>query len=179
VNASPIETARLRFRLPVMDDLGRLAALQADPEMMRYYHTTRTREETRESIERRIRHHEEHGYGLWALELKETGEYVGNAGLIEQELDGEPFTEIGWFVDRRFWGRGLATEAARASRDWAFANLDRERLVSFIVAENLASVSVAQKIGMTYWKKAEWKGYEVSVYSIARIAWRESSSFMS
>ena len=68
------------------------------------------------------------------------------------------------------WG-WFSAEAARASRDWGFKHLERDRLFSFIVPENLSSVRVAQKMGMTWWKAATFEGKEVSVYSITRREW--------
>jgi len=166
-----IETDRLILRLHTPEDAQPLFALQSDDEMMRHYPSKKTSiEDSREWIEWCLSHHEQHGYGLWALELKETGGFVGNCGLLKQNLDDELLTEIGYFVDKRYWGEGLATEAALASREWGFTHLDVPRLVSFIAPENLASIRVAQKTGMSWWKSGTFKGMEIGVWSITRRA---------
>ncbi len=84
------------------------------------------------------------------MEEKESGTFVGFAGLSYQEdwPEGEHKTEVGWRLDRAFWGRGLATEAARASVDYGFENLRPERIISIIQPGNVASCRVAEKAGL-------------------------------
>ncbi len=87
--------------------------------------------------------------GNWALELKETGEFIGRAGPHRPELPDWPGLEIGWTLDPAHWGHGYATEAGRASIDWAFANHDVGELVSCILPANTASQAVARRLGYT------------------------------
>jgi len=92
------------------------------------------------------------GHGLWAMILKSTGELIGDCGLTVQDVDGAKEVEIGYHVRRDHWGRGLATEAACACRDYGFSRY-ANRLVSIIRPENLPSRRVAEKIGMNVWKE--------------------------
>src|SRR5439155_5805208 len=89
------------------------------------------------------------GFGLWAIELKETGRLVGDCGPAIREVEGTPEVEMGWHVNGNQWGRGLATEAAAASRDWVFEWLGLPRVISLIQSRNVPSRRVAEKIGMS------------------------------
>ena len=100
--------------------------------------------------------------------LKETGEFCGQCGLMPQEVEGRREVEVGYLFVREFWGRGLATEAARASRDWGFEQLGRRRFVSLINPQNTPSRRVAEGIGMGLEKEIEWRGRSTRVYSVAR-----------
>ena len=113
--------------------------------------------------------HEENGFGLWACVLKETGEFCGQCGLVSQEVEGSKEIEVGYLFVRRFWGRGMATEAARASRDFGFGRLGLGRLVSLKNPQNTPSRKVAERIGMRLEKELEWRGRPTCVYSIARL----------
>jgi RimJ/RimL family protein N-acetyltransferase len=142
-----VTTRRLTLRDIRLGDLDDVAALFADDEQMRYYARPRTRQEAASWIERNLALYRQHGFGFWALELTQTAQFVGYCGIRPLELDGKPELEIGWHVDKAFWKRGLATEAASAVRDLA-ARARFTRLVALIDPENLASCRVAEKIGM-------------------------------
>jgi RimJ/RimL family protein N-acetyltransferase len=113
-----------------------------------------------------LRSYREHGFGLWAAILKDSDEFAGQCGLVAQEVEGKDEVEIGYLFLRRFWGRGLATEAARACRDHGFDTLGYDRLVSLIDPGNLASRRVAEKVGMTLEKQTHKWGKNISVYAI-------------
>jgi len=102
--------------------------------------------------------------------LKSSGELVGDCGLVQQEVIGEELVEIGYHVRRDLWGNGLATEAARACRDFGFSQLGFERLISLIRPENQPSRRVAEKTGMTVWKETMWRGIPHLVYAVQPIA---------
>ncbi len=95
-------------------------------------------------------------------------ELIGDCGIIRQEVEGEHLYEIGYHLRRDFWGQGLATEAAIACRDWAFAQLKTERVISLIRPENLPSRRVAERNGMTLWKEVNWRGLAHYVYSVEK-----------
>lgn len=97
-------------------------------------------------------------------------ELIGDCGIIRQEVEDELLYEIGYHLRRDFWGQGLATEAAIACRDWAFAHLKTNRIISLIRPENLSSQGVAERNGMTIWKEVEWRGLSHYVYSVERPA---------
>jgi ribosomal-protein-alanine N-acetyltransferase len=149
-----LETERLLLRRLTMADLDPLAALYRDPEVRRYFPDgTRTHEQTREELQWVIDvYYARYGYGLWATILRETGDFVGRCGLLPWEIEGRPEVEVAYLLDRNHWGRGLATEAARAIADHAFATLPVERLICLVDPANNASANVATKIGMTLFR---------------------------
>lgn len=143
-----LETDRLLLRELTRDDLDDMAELLGDPEGMRYYPRPKTRDEALGWIEWNLRLYAEHGFGLWAVVLEETGAFVGDCGLTPQEVEGQTEIEVGYHVKRRFWRRGYATEAARACRDYARDVLGVERLVAIIDPANVPSQRVARKLGL-------------------------------
>ena len=107
-----------------------------------------------------------HGKGWWAVELRETGEMVGTVGAFLRE--SAPDLELGWTLYPRFWGRGYATEAARAALEHAFEVHHVKRAIAHIKAANTASVAVSQKLGMTYETDVDFYGDPVGRYAIER-----------
>ena len=172
-----IETRRLLLRQWREGDLDAYARICADPEVMRYLPATLGREESAEQMAWFEQHWEERGFGLWALEGKESGTCVGFAGLSYQEdwPEGEHKTEVGWRLDRAFWGRGLATEAAKASVTYGLETLGLERIISIIQPENTASRRVAEKAGLTPRGETSWRGTPVVWYTIDRGQWEARS----
>jgi ribosomal-protein-alanine N-acetyltransferase len=166
-----LETERLVLRRLTMDDLDPLAALYRDPEVRRYFPDgTRTYEQTREELEWVIEvYYGRYGYGLWATILKETGAFIGRCGLLPWEIQGRTEVEVAYLLDRSHWGRGLATEAARAIVDRAFATLPVVRLICMVDPENSASTRVASKVGMTLlWEDYVDEYGPAHVYAIER-----------
>jgi RimJ/RimL family protein N-acetyltransferase len=148
-----LRTPRLLLRHWRGDDLDAFAAVNADPDVMRYIHDGRPldREATAERLTRYQQHWREHGFGLYAVEIRETGELAGFTGLAVPTFLPEimPAVEIGWRLGPAFWGRGLATEAARAVVAHARAELELRRLVSVHIVGNEASARVMVKLGMS------------------------------
>jgi RimJ/RimL family protein N-acetyltransferase len=142
-----IQTARLILRGFEERDLDAFAAMQADAEVMRFISPTgpRTRDVTWRDMAQAIGHWALRGHGLWALEEKGTGAFLGRVGIIRPE--GWPEIELAYSLARGAWGKGYATEAGRAALDWAFAALGVARIASFIAAENLASQAVSRRLG--------------------------------
>ncbi len=154
-----------------MADLDALAALYSDPEVRRYFPDgTRTYEQTREELDWIIEvYYRQYGYGLWASILKETGAFIGRCGLLPWEIDGRTEVEVAYLLDKSYWGRGLATEAASAIVDYAFATLPVERLICLQDPKNKASRDVAVKVGMSLLWDDYVDEYGLShVYAIAR-----------
>ncbi|SNS61775.1 Protein N-acetyltransferase, RimJ/RimL family [Actinoplanes regularis] len=149
---SRLVTPRTILREWQEDDLDAFARITAQPEVMRWIRDGRTldRAGTAERIGAFQQHWAEHGFGLFALVLRETGELAGFTGLAVPTFLPEimPAVEIGWRLGREHWGRGLATEAARAVVDHARADLGLKRLVSIHQVGNDASARVMIKIGM-------------------------------
>ena len=163
-----LETSRLILREFCPDDTDALALVISDAETMRFYPASYDRAGVEEWIARNRRRYAEHGHGLWAMVLKTSGELIGDCGLTVQTVDGVDEVEIGYHVRRDLWGQGLASEAAPACRDFGFARLPVERLISLIRPENIASRRVAEKNGMTVWKEVMRQNLRHLVYAIHR-----------
>lgn len=154
-----LETERLLLRVPEPEDIDAYAEFWADPEVVRYMGgITRTRAETAAGVDRMRRHWNRHGLGLFSVVRQEDGRLLGRAGFLlwdparwlnalQSDLAGPLETEIGWAFGRDFWGRGYATEAARAALTWGFRDLGLRRVISLIQRGNIASVRVAEKLG--------------------------------
>jgi [ribosomal protein S5]-alanine N-acetyltransferase len=163
-----LETARLVLREFVPEDADALALVLSDPETMQYYPAPYDRAGVEQWIARNQRRYANDGVGLWAMVLKASGEAIGDCGITRQQVEGENLYEIGYHLRRDLWGQGLATEAAVACREWGFAHLNADRLISLVRPENLASGRVAERNGMTIWKEVEWHGLRHYVYSVER-----------
>ena len=163
-----VETSRLILREMRPDDADAMALVLSDPETMRFYPAPFDRSKVEQWIARQIQRYADNGHGLWAMVLRSNGEVIGDCGLTVQTIDGRSEIEIGYHVRRDLWGRGLATEAARACRDYGFARLPVNRLISLIRPLNLQSRRVAEKNGMTVWKEIVWHNLPHMVYRIER-----------
>jgi RimJ/RimL family protein N-acetyltransferase len=145
----------------------------ADPRVMRFYPKAYSRDESLGWVLRQIDRYRDCGHGLWLAELRGTDEPVGQIGLIRQHVEEGVEDEIGYLLGSAFWGRGLATEGALGTRDWAFRSGPRERVVSLIRPENLPSQNVARRVGLTPGRKTLWGGLEHIVFSLERERWEE------
>ena len=163
-----VETPRLILREFLIDDVDALARVLSDPETMRFYPAPLDSAGVEQWIARNLRRCAANGHGLWAMVLKANGELVGDCGLTIQDVDGANELEIGYHVRRDLWGQGLATEAARMCRDYGFARLSVDRLISLIRPENLASRRVAEKNGMVVWKEVVRVGVPHLVYAVRK-----------
>lgn len=152
-SAPTIETERLRLRAWEDRDLDSYAALCADPEVMRYIANgePQTRERAAEAMVAMDQRWDEHGFSLWCVAPLQSDECIGFVGLHIPDFLPEimPTVEVGWRLARAEWGQGYTTEGARAARDFAFGAAGLDRLVSVAHAENTASHTVMQKLGMT------------------------------
>ncbi len=146
-----IETARLLLRRWKPSDSKPFHQLNSDPEVMEFLLKPLALEESDEMIVRIESHFEQHGFGLWAVEAKETGLLLGFAGLSRPTFETQftPCIEVGWRLARQAWGRGFATEAARAALAFGFDEAGLTEIVSFTVPANLRSIAVMERIGMT------------------------------
>lgn len=160
-----LETERLRLRPYSLGDVDDLFEILGDPETMRYYPAPYDRDGTLRWIRDNLWRYERDGFGLFALELKATGEFAGDCGPAAQVVEGRREVEIGWHVKRALQNQGLATEAAVACRDHCFGTLGLRRVISLIRPENLPSRRVAEKIGMRIDTEVEWHGLRHYVYA--------------
>lgn len=160
-----LTTRRLILREMTGGDLDDMAALLGDPEVMRYYPRPRSRAEAQEWIDWNLRLYRDYGFGLWAVELRDTGEFVGDCGLTLQRVDGAEEIEVGYHVKVSLQGRGYATEAAAAARDFARDTLGLHRLIAIIDPANTPSQRVAAKIGLAPEKLATVFGGKHVIYA--------------
>jgi [ribosomal protein S5]-alanine N-acetyltransferase len=179
--AARLETPRLVLRRLSPDDVDSLAPYMADPEVMRYMGgRTMTPEETAARIERFMEIFELDGIGQFGVERKEDGLVLGRCGILNWETDpwrpvaraetDKPTeTEIGYMLGRPHWGRGYATEAATAVRNYAQGELGEERLIALIQEGNDASKRVAEKLGMAYEREVQLKFARVGLYALGKL----------
>jgi RimJ/RimL family protein N-acetyltransferase len=119
-----------------------------------------------------LENYQKHGFGLWAVVLKETGEFIGDCGITIQNIDGKLLPEIGYHINKKYWRLGFAKEAARAVRDWGFEHTDYDCLYSYMKYTNVASYSTAISVGMKKVKEYPDEKNGVSyAYAITRKEW--------
>jgi RimJ/RimL family protein N-acetyltransferase len=167
-----LETERLVLRDKRADDFAFLLTLYADPQVMRFIGDGRTlaRDEVEARFFRVLEIENEPGHERWdafkILERKADGARIGQAGTLRCEIDGAPQVEIGWWLAPFAWGRGYATEAALALRDFAFREAGIDRLSVVLHAANEKSVAVARRIGGEYAGEAIYRGRAVTRYVV-------------
>src|SRR5436190_8096080 len=171
-----IETERLLLRSFSADDLDAFASLNADPDVMRYIGDGKPqgKEQTEIRLNAVLDHWEQHGFGLFTVLEKESGEFAGFCGL--KYLDTSSEIEVGYRLAKKFWGRGLATEAARASLHYGFEELALDRIVAVVQPENAASCRVIEKIGLRYERDARFYDTDVKYFAITREEYRPDDS---
>ena len=164
-------TERLLLRPWRPEDEAPMAAINSDPEVTRYLNRPVTPAATAAFHAAAVTHWEEHGFGFFAAELRDGGQFVGFVGVGYPSFLPElaPRPELGWRLAREVWGRGLATEAALAAREDAFARLGLPELISIVHSDNAASRRVAAKVGMTIERQVHNPviGREVDVWHCA------------
>ena len=165
-----LETKRLRLRELVPADLDFMAEMLADAEVMRYYPRRLTRELSTEWIDRQMTRYQADGYGLWLAEERETGNPVGQVGLVRQHVNGADECEVGYLIHKPFWRHGFASEGALASRDYAFTTFHVPRVISLVRPENAGSQGVARKLGMEVIGHAPYGGYQHMVFAVSNPA---------
>jgi RimJ/RimL family protein N-acetyltransferase len=164
------ETDRLLLRHFHIVDGEAMDRVFGDAEVMQYSSGVRDSAWVGDWLRRCLEnYYQKWGFGLWAIVEKSSRQTIGFCGLSRfEDIGGLPETEIGYRLARPYWGRGLATEAARAVRDYAFEFLGMTRLISIIDARNAASIRVAEKIGMRFEKDVIFRGLPNRVYAMAR-----------
>jgi len=153
-----LQTERLTLRALTLEDLDTMSTLLGDAEALVLWGEALDREGARSWIERNLARYASHGIGRCAVIWRETGELVGDCGLIPTIVEGTDEIELGWITRRSFWGRGIATEAGAAWRDYGLRELGLERIVSMIDERNAASRRIAEKLGFSVEREAMWGG---------------------
>ena len=180
VHVPTLETERLLLRAFRSSDLDDYAAMRSDPEVVRYLTGGGPEPWERGRSSRHlafiIGHWQVWGFGTWAVEHKETDEFIGAVGFWEPE--GWPGFELAWTLARPCWGYGYATEAARAALAFAFTTLKREHVISLIHPENQASIRVAERIGERLEGRINHLGREMLRYGVDQERYRREVVFL-
>ena len=166
-----LETERLTLAPWQAADWTAFRPIATDPEVMRYITggVPWTDEQIQSFVGRQLKVYRERGFCRWKLIEKATGELIGFCGVGFWMDSTEP--EIGWWLARRWWGRGLATEAAAAALRDAFERVELHRLISVAERENVASIRIMQKLGLTFDREFEAEGCELVRYAMERVRW--------
>lgn len=177
ISQTPVlETERLILRGWRDSDLAAFAAMMAQPEAARFL-TVDQRPQDRASAWRGmavfVGHWALRGHGMFVVEEKASGAFAGRAGPWKPE--GWAGFELGWGLDRRFWGKGYATEAARAAGDWAFRTLDLSGIISLIHVDNSASQRVAARLGEKPGQMTLHAGMPHVIWGASREAWAKAN----
>jgi RimJ/RimL family protein N-acetyltransferase len=145
-----IETPRLILRDWLPDDAEPFIALNSDEEVMQFFPSVNTADETLDQIRRIKRHIQQHGFGFFAMERKDNGEFIGFTGLTQPGFAAHftPCVEIGWRLSKKNWGYGYATEAGKACLELGFDDLKLDKIYSFTSIHNIPSEKVMKRIGM-------------------------------
>jgi len=165
-------TPRLTLRHFTPADLDALLALYGDPQVMVLHPAgPMGRAQVEGILAHILRCYERPGYGFYAVVLQESGAVIGQCGLLDQELGGQSEVEIAYKLLPQHWGAGLATEAARAVRDYGFARFAFPRLISIVHPENIASQRVCERNGMRRIADGAWHGLDgMLIYAVERPA---------
>jgi len=144
------QTERLVLRKWKPQDIEELTSINADPDVMEFFPSLMTRSETLAMSDRIQAHFKKYGYGLWAVEILGSSQFIGFVGLSVPtfQADFTPCVEVGWRLAKEHWGKGYATEAARACLSFAFSSLGLQEVVSFTAALNRRSENVMKRLGM-------------------------------
>lgn len=149
-----LETERLGLRKMEVSDADYLMEIFSDPVAMQYYPSTFPREVAEKWIGFNLKCYDTVGVGFFVCVLKTYGEFVGQCGIVPQVVDGQQEMELGYMLARRHWGKGFATEAALACRDYGFYTIGLDRLVATIFHLNTPSIKVAERLSMKFEKRS-------------------------
>jgi RimJ/RimL family protein N-acetyltransferase len=170
-----LETNRLVTRFLTPEDQLIWADFFNDNEAVAFLPTfglTSNIDRAKHWIERQLYRYNENKFGLQALIDKETKEFIGQCGLIKQEVDGKAEIEVGYHLLKKYWGNGYATEAAKVFMDYAFQNNLTNSIISIIDIRNIRSQRVADKNGLTREKQTKWSEIDVYIYRIDKRIWK-------
>ena len=172
-----LESKRLLFRKLTDDDFNNLKAIISDRETMKYY----PKPYDDNGVIRWINWCKDlytKGYGLYALELKDTKEFIGDCGVSIQNIDGDIVYEIGYHINKKYWNNGYASEAAKTIKEWFFTNTDNDCVYSYMNSNNIASYTVAINNGMKLIKEYDEDGFKHKVYRITREEYLNEKSLL-
>ncbi|HET9401696.1 MAG TPA: GNAT family N-acetyltransferase [Candidatus Acidoferrales bacterium] len=165
-----MQTARLRLECWSHIHFGCFADIARDPDVMRFINggVPWADFEIREFIRRQMRHRARKGFCMWRIVRRPDGRTLGFCGLQPLNFENRNAVEIGWWLAKQYWRRGLATESARLAMKQGFARARLTRVIAIAMPQNAASRHVMHKLGMRYVRSAKRRGFDVVVYSVAR-----------
>lgn len=166
-----LETERLVLREYRLGDAAALSTIISDPETMKYYEKPYDENGVRRWIDWNLENYKTFGFGLWAIERKEDGRFIGDCGITIQNINRRYRPEIGYHIHKDFQRMGYASEAAEKCRDFIFENTPFETVYSYMNAENVGSYRTAEKIGMRQTETYAESGVLHRVYAITRAEW--------
>ena len=169
-------TERLALCRPRAADLDDLVRYNQNERVMATLGGVRSRDATREYLDRQLDHWERYGFGWWIVREARTGTFAGRGGLRHSTLDGCDEVEVGYGFLPEFWGQGLATELARASVRVAFVELQLVDLVAFTLPSNRASRSVMEKVGFRFERELMYADVLHVLYRLTAASWRSGDT---
>lgn len=163
-----IETKRLNLRELNENDEAFLYNILSDIETMRYYPAPYDINRVRNNIQSSMKSYKENGFGLWGIILKEQNKFIGQCGITKQDIDGTSVPEIGYHINKEFWRKGFATEAAIASLKYGFNKLHLNDIYIHTYVKNIPSQRIAEKLNMKKVKEFDKliKGYNIHMRHI-------------
>ncbi len=159
------------MRKITQDDFESWKQILSDPETMKHYPKPYDDQGVQRWIDWTISNYEKLGFGLWALILKSTGEFIGDCGITMQNINGNLLPEIGYHIKKDFHRKGFASEAAGKCMEFAFETLDFPAVYSYMTDSNKSSYGVAVKVGMKLTQTYEEDGILHRVYCITKDEW--------
>ncbi len=177
VKSVHLETERIIMREWLPSDQAPFSRMNADPLIMEYFPRVLDEAATAKLIDRFQDHFAKHGFGMYALENKETKEFMGFAGLghVRDIFPFGPAVEMAWRLEYEYWGKGFATEAAHAILNLAFNELNLKEVVAFSVYDNSRAIHMMEKLGMKHDKKGDFdypklpKGHPLGCHVLYRL----------
>lgn len=167
-----LETERLILRKITPEDFGSWSEILSDAETMQHYPAPYDAVSVQRWIDWTLNNYQQYGFGLWAVILKETGQFIGDCGISMQNINGQQLPEIGYHINKAYWRRGFASEAARKCMEFAFDTLHFPAVYSYMTSTNAASYGVALKNGMRFIEEYEDPAHEPTrVYALTKEEW--------
>ena len=163
-----IETKRLILREYKYEDFDDLFKILSCPITMKHYPKPYDERGVKRWLDWSIDNYQKYGFGLWAIILKETNEFIGDCGITIQNIDNELLPEVGYHINKNHWQKGYAKEAGKAVVEWGFNNTNFEALYSYMNTTNVASYSTAESLGMKRIKEYYDEDEHLFVYKIEK-----------
>ena len=167
------ETERLTLRPLTVNDVDTWRQFLSNEEAVKYFpdYMTTSDEQAEIWISKQLERYQNDRYGLFALEDKATGEFIGQCGLLTQTINGKEELEVGYHVMPHHWGKGYATEAAHYFKEYGFIYSDTESIIAIVHVDNIGSQVVAERNGLVRVEQVDYAGIEVYIYRMKRSRW--------